>query len=318
MSQPLGRRLSATVSLAPVIVLTAVLYFSGWLNSPPERSQPPERFQPRLFQLDSSGYGLAVANYFPWGEKASLEEIGRCQDRVGYRTITELDSELANQNLLPSKRINARLAKAVLYNYEGEPIQAYQVLERLRSDVENDRALARDWLYTVIYLQAVTALRRGENDNCVQCRGKSACILPIAVEAVHAKPLGSRLALTHFTEYLRAFPDDLEVRWLLNLAHMTLGEYPHKVDPQFLIPQAVFTGSEFDIGKFHDVSDKVGLDRLNKAGGAILDDFDNDGLLDLVVTDWDAKRPMAFYRNKGDGTFEDRTEEPDWATNSGD
>ena len=43
------------------------------------------------------------------------------------------------------------------------------------------------------------------------------------------------------------------------------------------------------------------------SGGAIMDDFDNDGLLDLVVTSSDPTQPMALYRNKGDGTFEERT-----------
>ena len=74
-------------------------------------------------------------------------------------------------------------------------------------------------------------MRRGENENCIECRGESSCILPISPAAVHTNPTGSRLAIQHFTEYLRQFPDDLEVRWLLNLAHMTLGEHPGKVDP---------------------------------------------------------------------------------------
>jgi hypothetical protein len=37
-----------------------------------------------------------------------------------------------------------------------------------------------------------------------------------------------------------------------------------------------------------------------------MEDFDNDGLFDLVVTSWAPSEPMAFYRNKGDGTFEER------------
>ena len=64
----------------------------------------------------------------------------------------------------------------------------------------------------------------GENDNCIMCRGESSCILPISPAAVHGNPLGSTLAIRHFTAYLDQFPDDLDVRWLLNLAHMTLGE----------------------------------------------------------------------------------------------
>jgi hypothetical protein len=87
---------------------------------------------------------------------------------------------------------------------------------------------------------------------------------------------------------------------------MTLGQHPRSVPPQYLFAIDRF-GSEFDIGRFKDVAPLVGVDRFNQAGGAIMDDFDNDGLLDIVVTSWDPAQAMAFYRNKGDGTFEDRT-----------
>src|SRR5262249_18616281 len=197
---------------------------------------------------------------------------------------------------------------ATRLNAEGETSRSYQVLEEARSLVEAEASLAQRWLYTIIYLQGVTALRRGENENCIACRGESSCILPIAPAAVHTNPAGSRLAIQHFTEYLEQFPEDLGVRWLLNVAHMTLGDYPNKVDPRFRIPLDRFLQSEFDIGRFRDVGHLVGVDRLNQAGGAVLDDFDNDGLLDLAVTSLDPTLPMAFYRNTGDGTFEDRSE----------
>ena len=75
------------------------------------------------------------------------------------------------------------------------------------------------------------------------------------------------LAIRHFTEYLERFPDDLEIRWLLNVAHMTLGEHPQKVDPRFLISLDHFLKSEFDIGKFRDIGQAVGVNRFNQAGG---------------------------------------------------
>ena len=134
--------------------------------------------------------------------------------------------------------------------------------------------------------------------------------MPIAPAAIHTNPLGSRQAIEHFTEYLKQFPDDFEVRWLLNLAHMTLGEHPSKVDPQYLVSLDHYLHNEFDIGKFRDIGNLVGIDRFNEAGGAILDDFDNDGLLDFVVTSMDPTQPMAFFRNKGDGTFVDRSKRP--------
>jgi hypothetical protein len=68
-----------------------------------------------------------------------------------------------------------------------------------------------------------------------------------------------------------------------------------------------FTASEFDLGVFRDVGHRVGINRLKQSGGAIMDDFDNDGLLDVVVTSWAPSEAMAFFRNRGDGTFDDRT-----------
>ena len=41
-----------------------------------------------------------------------------------------------------------------------------------------------------------------------------------------ARPPGSREAIRQFTAYLDERPEDLGVRWLLNVAYMTLGEYP--------------------------------------------------------------------------------------------
>ena len=140
------------------------------------------------------------------------------------------------------------------------------------------------------------------------CRDESSCILPISPTAVHTNPLGSKTAIHHFTEYLEQFPDDLEARWLLNLAHMTLGEHPRNVDPRYVLSIDHFTKSEFDIGRFRDVAHLAGVNRLNQSGGAIMDDFDNDGRLDLVVTAMGPTEPMACYHNKGDGSFEDRTE----------
>ena len=210
---------------------------------------------------------------------------------------------------VPREIVALLMTKAQLLNYEGEPNRSYEVAHEARSVAETDDQLASEWLYTIIFCQGVTALRLGENENCILCRGESSCILPIAPAAVHTKPEGSRMAIRHFTEYLQQFPDDLGVRWLLNLAHMTLGEYPDKVDPRFLVSLERFRNSEFDIGKFRDVGHQVGVDRFNQAGGAIMEDFDNDGLLDIVVSSFDATQSMAYFRNKGDGTFAERSQE---------
>src|ERR1700677_2695964 len=141
------------------------------------------------------------------------------------------------------------------------------------------------------------------------CRGESSCIIPISPSAVHANRLGSELAVKHFMEYLEQFPDDFEVRWLLNLAHMTLGEHPQKVDSRYLIKMDPFYKSEFDIGKFRDVGHLAGVNKFNHGGGAIMEDFRNHGRLDLFVSSVAPTEQVPFYRNKGDGAFENRTKE---------
>ena len=168
------------------------------------------------------------------------------------------------------------------------------MLEGLRAFIGRNDGLAAPVLASVIYCQGISALRRGENENCIMCRGESSCILPILPAAVHTNPAGSRLAIKHFTEYLAKFPDDLEIRWLLNLAHMTLGEYPDQVDPRFRLDLDRFFKSEFDIGRFRDVGHLAGVNRFNQSGGAIMEDFDNDGLLDITVSSYRSQTAAGF------------------------
>jgi tetratricopeptide (TPR) repeat protein len=118
----------------------------------------------------------------------------------------------------------------------------------------------------------------------------------------------SRHAIEYFQKYLELRPKDLEVRWLLNLAYMTLGEYPSGVPAPYRIPEQDFQSKEH-VGRFVDVASSVGLNVLRDAGGVIVDDFDNDGLLDVVVSSMNVCDPIRFFHNNGDGTFSDRTEQ---------
>lgn len=271
---------------------------------------PGVRYRPHALPVDPSGFRAVLFAVEPWKPDATLQEIARHWGRAGYRGLEMVERQLANPTTTRNSRFSALFLKATLLNFEGEADKAYHVLEELRELVLADPLLAQSALGTTIYLQGVTALRKGENENCLMCQGDSACLLPIAASAVHTQPAGSRRAIHHFMEYLEQFPENLEVRWLLNLAHMTLAEYPDKVDPRFRLDLSRFFHSEFDIGAFREISHPTGLgDRMNQSGGAIMDDFDNDGLLDILITCHDPTEHMAFYRNAGDGTFQDRTQE---------
>jgi hypothetical protein len=158
----------------------------------------------------------------------------------------------------------------------------------------------------------VTYMRMGETENCLLNPSATSCILPIRGAAVHTKQSGSRQAIAAFTDVLKMRTQipalDLATRWLLNIAYMTIGEYPDKVPPQYLIAPKAFE-SEEHVPRFRNIAGELGLDTFNVAGSAIGDDFDDDGAVDLFVTTADPRGQVRVYRNMQDGTFADRTEQ---------
>jgi ASPIC and UnbV/FG-GAP-like repeat len=302
----------ATVLWFSIVPILAIGAFASTrlmgVSTPPHIVSSPLRYEARK-PFDSSGYILVNGSVKPLSPDASLAEIADSWRKTIPERRQWIDSEIASASAMNEEKLVASLmTKAMLHHSQGEAAEAAKVLERARTLVEAREDYASKLLYTVIFYQGVTALRRGENENCVMCRGESSCILPIAASARHTKPDGSRRAIGYLTEYLDRFSEDLEVRWLLNLAHMTLGEYPDKVDPRYLVSLDRFVKSEFNIGKFRDIGDQAGVNRFNQAGGAIMEDFDGDGWLDLAVSSFDPTQQMSFYHNRGDGTFEDRSE----------
>ena len=87
---------------------------------------------------------------------------------------------------------------------------------------------------------------------------------------------------------------------------MTLGKYPDGVPAQYLIPPSVFESKE-KVGRFVDVAPAVGLNLVSMAGGIIVDDFENNGLLDVVTSSYNVCEHMHYFHNNGDGTFTDRS-----------
>ena len=120
--------------------------------------------------------------------------------------------------------------------------------------------------------------------------------------------IGLREAVERFIAYLDEWPGDIRIRWLLNLAYMTLGEYPDSVPKRYLIPVDKFQ-SQLDVGRFENVAPLVGLTARgpNLAGGSVFDDFTGDGLPDIFSTSLDGDLGASFFVNRGDGTFEDRS-----------
>ena len=119
-----------------------------------------------------------------------------------------------------------------------------------------------------------------------------------------------------FLRYLKREPGDFEVRWLLNLTAMLSGQYPGGVPRELLMAPTVLESTE-DIVHFRDVAAIAGVSRRGQAGGAIIDDFDNDGALDILISSVNDCEPLAYYHSNGDGTFTNRSADAGLAGQTG-
>jgi len=166
------------------------------------------------------------------------------------------------------------------------------------------------WLNLSLYRLGVANMRWAETQNCALNPTADSCILPLRGDAIHAQQTPARQAIAALTALLENVPPspmDLGARWLLNIAYMTVGDYPAEVPEPYLIPSHAFESDE-EFPRFHNIAPRLGLDTFDMCGGAIVDDFDGDGYLDFVVSTWGPEGQIRLFRNNQDGTFSDRTE----------
>jgi hypothetical protein len=164
----------------------------------------------------------------------------------------------------------------------------------------------------VMFDLGMAYLRLAETENCCQLNNPDSCILPIQGGGVHTKLEGSSKAAEWFTQTLMATTQGSETYmkalWLLNLAHMTLGSYPDRVPRSYRIPPSAYVSQE-KIPRFPNIARKVGVATFSLLGGAVAEDFDGDGNLDLMVSTWDPAGQVQLFRNDGSGSFVNRTKE---------
>jgi hypothetical protein len=183
----------------------------------------------------------------------------------------------------------------------GQEAKAIEIFEQLLGKTSPLEFQRRSILMKDL---AMAYLRLGERTNCFHNHTPESCIYPISLAGSHKDKTGSQKAIELYKKLLTEDPTDLESKWLLNVAYMTIGGYPSQVPPGMLL--AVVNEDTLSITKsFTDVAAGVGLNFNNQAGGSIIDDFNNDGYLDVITSSWALTEPMHYCRNNGNGTFTD-------------
>jgi FG-GAP-like repeat/ASPIC and UnbV len=208
--------------------------------------------------------------------------------------------------VMQSGKLSVEQRKLVLpelaneYLRAGDPRGALQALTTLEPLVAGNEE-GEQGLHE---LRALAYLRLGEQENCQAMHEQRMCVFPMQGMGAHKLPEGAEGAVRELTWLLHRHADDALSRWLLNVAYMQLGRYPAQVPSQFLLPPKMYD-SEMQIGEFLDYASLSGVDVNGNAGGAIVEDFDGDGLLDIVTSSSGPLDPMHMFHNNGDGTFSD-------------
>lgn len=214
------------------------------------------------------------------------------------------DSMLVVSRGNPYRTLITNYYKANSFLKVGNEKKAIDLLEDILPQVIEYKSN----MYQTLSTLGMANVRLAERQNCVKNHSAESCILPIANAGVHKIQTGSRRAVQVYEAMLKMNPTDYETRWLLNIAYMTLGEYPTHVPAQYLIAGLDKDPSNVSIKPFTDVAPNLGLDIQNKAGGTIVEDFDNDGYLDVVTSDWGLDGAMHYFKNNGNGTMTDLSE----------
>jgi hypothetical protein len=312
-----GRRAKATLRRALALhKLSAGMLPARWRRPGAPASATPIRQAAAL--ILAGALPLVALTDAPQPAASTLEMAALLRERASRVNpqalsliVNDLRAELLVQQLAqplpPAERMRVRGTAVVELVNAGRVQDALAALDALEAEARaSDPAGFARHRQGARMLRVLAYLRLAEDQNCHLSANRDACLAPIRGQGVHRRREGSSRAIALLEQVLAEAPDDLRARWLLNIAHMTLGSYPDGVPPRQLIPPGAFA-PEHPLPRFDNVATEAGLDIYGLSGGAILDDFDGDRRLDLVVSAMGFADQLRFFSNRGDGSFEERT-----------
>ncbi|CAN5479822.1 hypothetical protein BH09BAC3_BH09BAC3_34820 [soil metagenome] len=209
-----------------------------------------------------------------------------------------VDSVLAvGQN--PDEQLRFKYLRAKLLTALGKEDQAIIQFDDLIKGDQNDYKRAAIWKDL-----AIAYLRKGERTNCISNHAAESCILPMRGLGIQREQDATKKAIEIYQHLMKNDPNDLESRWLLNIAYVSIGEYPKSVPSSLLIPN-IGGDTTYKVRAFQDIASGSRLEVSNLSGGSIVDDFDNDGYLDIITSGYGLDEGIHYFKNNANGTFTD-------------
>ena len=281
------KRISIAFSLALLVVIAGGYWYVR--QTPKLQFQSMEWVKNYNVKPGTDGMIELLDSIYRWDKKR--------KDELHYkRSLKKLIYNL--YNAAPQK-----LKDAKVLLHEGETNQAIQILEELMDDFKDDS----DKLYTKYHeLLAIAYLRWGEQENCIVNHNNNSCILPIKENGIYTLQENTRKAIDVYLKLLEKHPNDWRYRWLVNIAYQTLGEYPESVPQEWLIQSDLMQDKSLS-DNFTNIAPSLNVGETSGAGGALLEDFNNDGSLDIITSGLLSNNSIKYYINHGKDGFTDQT-----------
>ena len=286
------------------ILLTVLVFFAGLI---PASAQMKSCCEP------DSSILISTVKQTPGTLKMIriLDSINKHANPEDFYVMNTQRAELFKKKLDTEKDPYKRLD--LYFQYSNESLNAGNTDEAIAviSQVMSAMKLTGENLTTeyrpFFDLLAISYMRKGELENCAANHNAQSCIIPIQGNGIHKLPYGSQNAIEIYKMILTKFPDDLQSRYLLNIAYMTLGKYPDSVPRQWLIDAVVFKQNITGNIVLKDIATKKGVDMNGISGGCVVEDLDNDGLLDIMASSYGLSDQVRYMRQQKDGSFKTET-----------
>ena len=246
--------------------------------------------------------------------KAELKKFARLDtfpDNYGFTNSRglKLYHELLKNTQLEVQKHQIYYELIWQYMYAGYPDSSLLTIEKIPDDVWRNAKMTNPE-YDKEFITALSYLRIGEQTNCQQFHNPYSCIFPLNEKAQHKIRAGSENAVQNFLKVLERSPDHYTAIWLMNIAYMTLGKYPSYVPKEYLIDFYKYP-QDTTVPYFNNIADKLGVNTHTFYGGSIVEDFNNDGYLDIFATSGDLSTNVELYISDGKGGYQNKTSEAD-------
>jgi hypothetical protein len=182
----------------------------------------------------------------------------------------------------------------------------YAFKKRLKAKLYTSYTFEENWGNKAFQV-GLCNLRLSEINNCLIKSNKSSCILPFNDRALHKNGKYAEAAAHQFQLALKNRPKDPVNRWLLNIAHVAIGDYPENIPAKQRIDFEKFSAEETYTRKFTNMAEQLGVNINTFYGGSAMEDFNNDGYLDLFTTSADLNNNVVLHFNNGENEFNDIT-----------